>query len=113
MNLKQQAKRALAAIMLSGAASATLTPIHAVPCAVIEAMWEAVRSVAPMIFAIMFLYGAARYVYSADDPGGRKQGKNIIIHAIIGVLIMGVLVAIVSIMTNLGDFPLCPGITIT
>ncbi len=37
---------------------------------------------------LVFIYGGAKYAYSADDPGGRKQGKNIAINALIGFLIV-------------------------
>jgi hypothetical protein len=95
-------------IVFASVASATIA-IHDVPCAVIVAMWDALRGVAPALFTIMFLYGAARYAYSAEDPGGRKQGKNIIIQSIIGALIMGTLLVIISILRGMGTVTICPG----
>ncbi len=101
----------LLAVVWPVPAAATFASIHRVPCSIITAVWEALRIVAPLIFGIIFLYGAAKYVYSAEDPGGRKQGKTILIHAIIGALIMGLLVAIVGILNIAGD--LCGGMTVT
>jgi hypothetical protein len=49
----------------------------------------------------MFLYGATKYAMSADNPGGRKQGKDIIIHAIIGGIIFALWAAI-SVLLNIG-----------
>ena len=55
---------------------------------------------AVLIAALMFAYGGAKYAFSADDPGGRKQGKNIMIQTIIALLIIvmsrGIIVAIAN-----------------
>ena len=109
-DMLRQNKAAWSALALSvSAATVSATyPIHYVPCQIITSIWDVLRGVAPIMFGIMFLFGAARYAYSADDPGGRKQGKNIIIHAIIGALILGALTAILAIMAGMpGGFPLC------
>jgi hypothetical protein len=72
--------------------------IIAVPCVIIRGVMEALQRIAPAIIMLMFLYGAARYAYSADDPGGRKQGKNILIHTLIGSLIIGLIISIIATM---------------
>jgi hypothetical protein len=48
----------------------------------------AFRRIGGSLCVIMFVYGGAKYVYSADDPGGRKQGMSICIAAIIGGIII-------------------------
>ncbi|HHQ44993.1 MAG TPA: hypothetical protein ENN13_02535 [Candidatus Altiarchaeales archaeon] len=49
---------------------------------------DAFKTIGGTLISIMFLYGALFYVYSADDPGGRKTAKSICIHAIIGGIII-------------------------
>jgi hypothetical protein len=41
------------------------------------------------IAAVMFVYGGAKYAYTADDPGGRKQGITICVAALMAWLIIG------------------------
>lgn len=63
-----------------------------------------VLQLAQVVAIVMFIYGGAKYAYGADDPGGRKQGKNIAVHAIIGLLIVGIsknLVMAISGVTSL------------
>ena len=48
----------------------------------------------------MFLYGGVKYVISADDPGGRKQGKMICIHAMVGGLLFMLWTAINTLFAN-------------
>jgi hypothetical protein len=83
----------------AGTASAT-TAIQTIPCMVIAGVWEAIRSIAPALLTVFFLYGAAKYAYSADDPGGRKQGKSIAINALIGFLIVAASKAVVEAVAN-------------
>jgi hypothetical protein len=59
-------------------------------CEWINAIRNGVEVMTVPIALIMFTYGGAKYVFSADDPGGRKQGKNICIHTIVGVIILAV-----------------------
>ncbi len=39
---------------------------------------------------VMFLYGAAKYVYTSDDPGGRKQALSIMVAAVLAIVIIQV-----------------------
>ncbi|MFH1054558.1 MAG: hypothetical protein V1744_00530 [Candidatus Altiarchaeota archaeon] len=84
------------------------SPIEAVPCSIIGGLWDALRAIGPSLIVIMLVYGAAKYIYSSEDPAGMKQGRDIFIHAIIGGIIMGLLAAIIS---AVGDVELCPMIT--
>jgi len=45
---------------------------------------------------LVFIYGGAKYAHSADDPGGRKQGKSIAVNAIIGFVIIAASRAVVT-----------------
>ncbi|MFH1054557.1 MAG: hypothetical protein V1744_00525 [Candidatus Altiarchaeota archaeon] len=42
------------------------------------------------IAVIMFVYGAAKYVYTADDPAARKQAVGMCIAAIMALIIIRV-----------------------
>ena len=45
-------------------------------------------ALAQAIAALIFVYGGARYAYSADDPEGRKQAKSLAVNALIGLIIV-------------------------
>lgn len=97
---------------VSASAAVLAQQIMSVPCLLISAIFDALSSIGPALVTIMFLYGGVKYVFSSDDPGGRKQGKTICIHAIIGFVIMAVLSAVVNAVVNaLGTIPMC-GISI-
>ena len=40
------------------------------------------------IAIVMFIYGAIKYAYTADDPGGRKQAMGICVAAIVALMII-------------------------
>ena len=65
--------------------------ISAVPCEVIKQVADALKAIIPGLVGVMFLFGAAKYIYSADDPGGRKQAKSMINAAVIGAILAGTL----------------------
>jgi hypothetical protein len=100
-----------ASAVFSAAAVASAANIEAVPCMIISGVWDALTAIGPSLIAVMFFYGVAKYAYSADDPGGRKQGKTIIIHAVIGGILMGVLASIVSTL-GLAATDMCSGINV-
>ncbi len=83
MYWKRRSFLLLSLTLLSNAVSAT-SSFMAIPCSVIAAVYTALWGIAATLVAIMFLYGGVKYAFSADDPGGRKQGKSICIQAAIG-----------------------------
>jgi hypothetical protein len=83
--------------LFSASLAAASITILAVPCQVVQASYNAVKAIGYALVAIMFLYGGGKYVYSADDPAGRKQGKSMCIHAIIGAIIMGLVGAVINV----------------
>ena len=107
--LMRKRSLALALVCQTVVTCACAANIEDVPCSVIVGVWDAVRAIVPALIAIMFMYGAAKYVYSAEEPGGRQQGKTICIHAIIGGIIMGLIAAVVSAIGMTGR--ICPGMT--
>lgn len=55
---------------------------------------------------LVFLYGCAVYIVSANNPSGREDGRRHILYGIIGLLIMLMAYAILSVAVNtfgLGD----------
>ena len=57
-------------------------------CTIIVEVYRAVAIIGPTLVLLMFTYGGVKYVFSADDPSGRKAGKMTCIHAIIGGIIL-------------------------
>ena len=106
----------LAAMVLSAllphATAQTAIKIEEIPCAVISGVWRAIVTVGSSLIVVMLMYGAGKYAFSADDPGGRKQGKTIMIHAIIGALMMSIVVAVVTI-TGVGALLTACGMDVT
>jgi hypothetical protein len=74
-------------------------------CKIVNTIVGAIRVVGPTLVALMFTYGAVRYIFSADDPAGRKQGKTICVHALIGGLLLLLISWLIGWVTN----PCCPG----
>lgn len=80
-------------------------------CSVIVELWNALSSIGAALVTLMFLYGGLQYVYSADNPGGRKKGRDICVHALIG----GVLIVLVSAIDTMlssagGTWTHCAGV---
>ena len=57
-------------------------------CTVICLVLGAFTTIGSTFVTLMFIYGGLTYVYSADNPGGRKKGRDICIHAIIGAILV-------------------------
>jgi hypothetical protein len=83
----------LALYALSG--SATAGPGCIIALTICNLIPEA-NALAVALAVCVFAYGGAKYAYSADDPGGRKQGKNIAINAMIGLIIVVIAKTIVT-----------------
>ena len=97
---------ALALILAPSTASASdaAAIIASVICGLVPEVIDLARALA----ILMFIYGGAKYAYSADDPGGRKQGKMTCIHAIIGGILLMIAMAIADLATN-NIAAYCPG----
>ncbi|MFH1404207.1 MAG: hypothetical protein ABIH11_08070 [Candidatus Altiarchaeota archaeon] len=79
--------------------------IHIAPCKIIVMVRDAIMSLTGIMVLLMFTYGGIKYVYSADDAGGRKAAKKICEHAIIGGILAGLMN---EVLTVLGNTPYCP-----
>jgi len=49
---------------------------------------RSIRVIGNSLVVVMFVYGGAKYVYSADDPGARKQAMGICVAAIVAGIII-------------------------
>lgn len=49
---------------------------------------------------LVFLYGCAIYIVSANNPSGREDGRKHIMYGIIGMLIMIIAYSILSVAAN-------------
>jgi hypothetical protein len=92
--------------MSSAYASASSVDAAAIIASVICGLVPEVSTLAWALALLVFVYGGAKYAYSADDPGGRKQGKNIAINAMIGLIIVAAARAVVNAIAGGGNF--CP-----
>jgi hypothetical protein len=89
-------------LFLASFVSAQNPTIKNVVCSVIVSVKFAIDNIGPALVAIMFVYGGIKYVFSADDPGGRKQGKMICIHSVIGGILIALATAIIAIINLTG-----------
>ena len=82
-------------LVCGGFAAGSNSSLTATVCSVMLAIQDTLMTIAPTLVLLMFVYGGVKYVFSADDPGGRKQGKMTCIHAVIGGIIVIVAVWVV------------------
>ncbi len=54
----------------------------------LKSLINSIRIIGNSIAVVMFIYGAARYVYASDDPGGRKQAISICIASVVALIII-------------------------
>jgi hypothetical protein len=92
-SLGRLAVAGLAVYALSSYASAAfLTTIINFACRLVTSF----RMMGNSLAIVMFVYGAARYVYTADDPGGRKQAISICVACIMALLIIQMATVIIG-----------------
>ena len=65
-------------------------------CSLLQSILNLFKAFFPALFVLMLIYGATKYIFSADDPGGRKVGKTRMIHAIIGIILLSLIRAILD-----------------
>jgi len=75
-------------------------PVSEIVCALKNAFVQIVGALSAVIFAAAGL----RWIASRDDPGKRKQAKDTMVHAIIGLVIVAIADALVGAM---GTFDTC------
>ena len=96
----------IALIILPGLVSAgglDLTPILDFVCA----LKDVFVVVGASLVLLMITYAGVRYVYSADDPGGRKQAISTLVNAIIGGILLMIADAVIS-LASPSAIGVCP-----
>ena len=69
-------------------------------CAILTGILDPLKIAGYTLVLLMILYAAVKYVYSADDPGGRKQAKSIVVNAIIGGILLRIAMALADIVID-------------
>ncbi|MFH0859712.1 MAG: pilin [Candidatus Altiarchaeota archaeon] len=83
---------AFLAVLICSADAQTITPqsifvpVSSIVCTFRRAIVEIVGALASVIFVI----SGIRWIWSQDDPGKRKSAKDAMVHAIVGLIIIGV-----------------------
>jgi hypothetical protein len=85
---KKKGLYGLAVVLMSGG-MASATDAATVIAGVICSLVPEVINLAWALALLVFIYGGAKYAYSADDPGQRKAAKGVAINALIGFIIVG------------------------
>ncbi|MFH1404209.1 MAG: TrbC/VirB2 family protein [Candidatus Altiarchaeota archaeon] len=106
MNTDNVKKGIIVLLLCTQIVSAATTDPAAIIKGLICSIWTDFTKLIGPLATLMFVYGGAKYAYSADDPGGRKQAKAICINAIIGLLIAASARAIVAAAGASGS--ICP-----
>ena len=78
--------------------SAITTPV----CSILLQIIETLRVLIPSLIVIMLFYGATKYAMGGNDPGSRKQGKTIIIHALLAFVVWETVKIIFGLLKNMG-----------
>jgi len=74
-------------------------------CTVMCTVQYLVQSIGGTLVLLMFIYGGLKYVFSADDAGGRKQGKMTCIHAVIGGIIIVMATSLTALIAGIVSCP--------
>jgi len=92
MDKKTASTLILAAILATTASAAGVpyTGISAPVRDILCGMWDGFKLVAAALAALVFVAAGVQWIYNADDPGKRKAAKDIMIHVIIGLIIIGI-----------------------
>jgi hypothetical protein len=65
-------------------------------CTILKDIRDTIYAAGQALVVVMFTYGGVRYVFSADDPGGRKSAKMTCVHAIIGGILLAIAVTTID-----------------
>jgi hypothetical protein len=85
-----------AALSASGTVKEIVAPMTQTICMIYDVM----KNMAGGLAALVITIAGFKWVGSAEDPGARKQAKDTIIHAIIGMLLISVATDLVKLITG-------------
>jgi hypothetical protein len=91
----------IAIVLMSFSASASLvgdivSPMTQTICKIFSVM----QNIAGGLAALVITIAGFKWVGSAEDPGARKQAKDTIVHALIGMLIITISTNLVALITG-------------
>jgi len=89
-------------LLLAGLASAQIANVTNQICNILNNVRLVLLIVAGGIGAVVITLQGIKWAASADDPGARKQAKEGIIHAVVGLIIVVIAVAIVMMVFGAG-----------
>ncbi|MFH0861897.1 MAG: hypothetical protein V1875_02600 [Candidatus Altiarchaeota archaeon] len=101
--------RVLAVILLLPQLAAATT-MSDIICSIMGPIFTTLFAAGGTLVVIMFIYGGIKYVYASDDPGGRKEAKNICIHTLVAGILMVVAVSAVRLLGATFITYICPSI---
>jgi hypothetical protein len=87
-------------VIVSPSASAIVGQIIGPMTNAICRIYGLIKNVAGAIAALIITIAGFKWVGSAEDPGARKQAKDNIVHAIVGMLIVSIATDIVTLITE-------------
>jgi type IV secretory pathway VirB2 component (pilin) len=98
----------LGIVLMIGLASAqanVTSIINNLMCRILQVLWAVAAGVAVVVIVV----AGIKWIGSAEDAGARAQAKSTIVHAIIGLLIVMVAMAVVGWVVSGDVVPLvCP-----
>jgi uncharacterized membrane-anchored protein len=84
--------------LISGVAG--YTDATAKICGILITVRNILYIIAGIVGSIVFVLQGIKWAASADDPGARKQAKEGVIHAIVGMIIVFLSVTIVTLILS-------------
>ena len=82
----------LLVLILVSVATASITSARDAICQILGRIYRLLQYIAAGVAVVVIVLQGVKWTGSADDPGARKQAKQGVIHAIVGLII--VLIAI-------------------
>ncbi|MFH1835015.1 MAG: hypothetical protein ABH851_02375 [Methanobacteriota archaeon] len=67
---------------------------------VICGLYLAFIYIAGALAVLMVAYGGIKWILGSDDPGARKQAKELVIHALVGLIVLIVAAGLVSLISG-------------
>jgi len=64
-------------------------------------VFTSIKTIAGYAASLALAYAAGKWVVSGDDPGQRKQAKDILVHVFIGLIIAGMATTITLALTGM------------
>ncbi|MFH0859710.1 MAG: pilin [Candidatus Altiarchaeota archaeon] len=82
-------------IALSSIVSAQswVTAVSSIVCGLLV---DALKNIVGALAAVVFVYSGVEYVISQDDPGKRKNARDMMIYALVGIILVGIAATIIG-----------------